>query len=207
MAGDRETGHSAATGSKLPGTAVTVFVSYASQDRDIAKNVVDDLERHGIDCWISPRDGTPGQQYAGELDAAINYAKVVILVFSEHTIASAHVGREIERAAAKRRGIIVLRIDRAPLTRSFEYFLSESQWIDVTALGVTAALSKLTEVVRQRVACSSWVSPGLGADVRHPADRKRRPSYLTIRRSLVAAMFLAAAVVVIGVIVRYWPSK
>ena len=184
-----------------------VFVSYASQDAAVANSVVESLESHGLKCWIAPRDVTPGSQYADEIVGAINDAKVFVLVLSEHAIASPHVGRELERAASKRRRIIVLRTDAAPLTRSFEYFLSESQWIDVAALGVPAALTKLTQAVGQRLAPSSWVSPGFGTDVENPADRKRKPSYLTMRRIVAAAVFLVIAAVVGGVMVRYWPSK
>jgi TolB-like protein len=184
-----------------------VFVSYASQDAAVANAVVENLEQHGIKCWIAPRDVTPGSQYADEIVGAINDAEVFVLVLSEHAVSSPHVGRELERAASKRRRIIVLRTDAAPLTRSFEYFLSESQWIDVAALGVPAALAKLAQAVRQRLEPSSWVSPGLGTDVRDPAERKRKPSYLTIKRLIAAAVFLVLAAVVIGVLVRYWPSK
>jgi TolB-like protein len=184
-----------------------VFVSYASQDAAVANSIVENLEQHGIKCWIAPRDVTPGSKYADEIVEAINNAKVLVLVLSEHALASPHVGREIERAASKRRGIIVLRRDAAPLTRSFEYFLSESQWINVAALGVPAALTKLTQAVGQRLAPSSWVSPGLGTDARDPADRKRKPSHLTIKRVVAAAVFLVIAALVVGVMVRYWPSK
>ena len=113
-----------------------VFVSYASQDVSVANSVVEALERQGIRCWIAPRDVNPGSQYADEIVGAINDAKVVVLVLSEHAVASPHVGKEIERASSKRRRVIALRTDAASLTRSFEYFLSESQWIDVAALGM-----------------------------------------------------------------------
>ncbi len=184
-----------------------VFVSYASQDSAVANSIVENLESHGLKCWIAPRDVTPGSQYADEIVGAINDSKVFVLVLSENALISPHVGRELERAASKRRRIIVLRTDAAPLTRSFEYFLSESQWIDVAALGVPAALTKLAQAVGQRLAPSSWVSPGLGTDVRDPADRNRRPSYLTIKRVLVAAVFVVLAAVVLGVMVRYWPKQ
>jgi TIR domain len=187
------------------GTSAPVFISYASQDAATANAVVENLEQHRIKCWIAPRDVTPGSQSADEIGGAINNAKVLVLVLSEHTVGSAHVGREIERAATKRRRIIGLRTGAPPLTRSFEYFLSESQWIDVAALGMPAALTKLTQVVGQRLAPASWVSPGLGTDVRDPADRIHKPSYLTIKRLIAAVVFLAAAAVVVGVMVRYWP--
>jgi hypothetical protein len=197
--------HEASPGETAVGN--DAFVSYASQDAAVANAIVENLEQHGIKCWIAPRNITPGLQYADEIVGAINNTKVLVLVFSEHAAESAHLGREIERAASKRRRIIVLRTDAAPLTRSFEYFLSDSQWIDVAALGMPAALTKLTQAVGQRLSPSSWVSPGLGADVRDPADRKRKPSYLTIKRLVAAAVFLVIAAVVVGVMVRYWPSK
>jgi hypothetical protein len=197
--------HEASPGETAVGN--DAFVSYASQDAAVANAVVENLEQHGIKCWIAPRNITPGLQYADEIVGAINDTKVLVLVFSEHAAESAHLGREIERAASKRRRIIVLRTDAAPLPRSFEYFLSDSQWIDVAALGMPAALTKLTQAVGQRLSPSSWVSPGLGADVRDPADRKRKPSYLTIKRLVAAAVFLVIAAVVVGVMVRYWPSK
>lgn len=188
-------------------TARDVFVSYASQDAAIADAVVENLDRQGIKCWIAPRDITPGRQYADEIVGAINDAKILVLVFSQHAIESPHVGKEIERASSKRRRIIGLRTDTAPLTRSFEYFLSESQWIDVAALGMPGALTRLTQTVGQGVAPSSWVSPGLGVDAGNPADRKRKLKFLTIRRLVAAAVYLAAAAVVVAVVIRYWAIR
>jgi hypothetical protein len=206
MAADKRTKDASDARAPHSGAPAPVFVSHASQDAAVAHAVVENLEQHGIKCWIAPRNVTPGSQYADEIVGAVNDAKVLVLVLSEHTVASSHVGREVERAATTRRRTIVLRTDAVPLTRSFEYFLSESQWIDVAALGMPAALMKLTQTVGQRLAPSSWVSPGLGTDVRDPTGRKRKPSYLTIKRLIAAAVFLAAAAVVIGVMVRYWPS-
>ena len=205
MAGDEGVKKSSESGARPSGAPAPVFISYASQDAAVANAIVDSLEQHRVKCWIAPRDVTLGSQYADEIVGAINDTQVFVLVLSEHAVASAHVGRELERAASKRRRVIVLRTDAARLPRSFEYFLSESQWVDVAALGVPAALTKLTQAVSQRLAPSSWVSPGLGTDVRNPADRKRKPSYLTIRRVVLAAALLVVAAVVVGVMVRYWP--
>jgi hypothetical protein len=41
-----------------------VFVSYASQDTAIANAIVAALERHGVKCWIAPRNVIPGALYA-----------------------------------------------------------------------------------------------------------------------------------------------
>src|SRR6202171_5827554 len=174
MSGD-SLGIGDATPSSIPleaGNAREVFISYASQDAAVANAIVESLERHGITCWIAPRDVVPGSLYADEIVGAINDAKVVVLVLSEHAVASPHVGKEIERASSKRRRIIALRTDAAALTRSFEYFLSESQWIDVAVLGMPGALTKLTQAVGQGLEPSSGVSPGLGVDAENPADPK-----------------------------------
>jgi hypothetical protein len=82
---------------------------------------------------LAPRDVKPGAQYADAIVRAINDARAVVLVMSAGAVASTHVGREVERAASKRKRIIAFRIDAAPLNAAMEYFLSESQWIDVPA--------------------------------------------------------------------------
>src|SRR5580692_10049291 len=113
-----------------------VFVSYASQDVAVTNSVVEHLEHQGLRCWLAPRDVKPGAQYADAIVAAINEANGVVLLLSQDAVASSHVGREVERAASKHKPIIAFRIDRAPLSRALEYFLSESQWIDVPASGM-----------------------------------------------------------------------
>src|SRR5437660_5528034 len=133
--GEAKTRGGAPAASELPdasaGTATpTVFVSYASQDAAVAGVLVEALERHGVQCWIAPRDVKPGALYADAIVRAISGAKAFVVVLSESAIASSHVGREIERASSKKRPIIALRIDAAPLTPALEYFLSESQWVE-----------------------------------------------------------------------------
>jgi TIR domain len=129
-----------------------VFISYASQDATVADSVVGALEHAGLKCWIAPRDVVPGALYADEIVRAINEAKVVVLILSEQAVASSHVGKEIERASSKRRRIVALRTDSVSLTRAFEYFLSESQWIDVGSGGIEAAGAKLVDAVRRHLA-------------------------------------------------------
>ena len=101
----------------------------------------------GIPCWIAPRDVKPGAQYADAIVRAIGEAKAVVLIMSASAMVSSHVRREVERAASKYKPIIAFRLDAAALNPALEYFLSESQWIDVPALGMPAALSKLAEAV------------------------------------------------------------
>jgi hypothetical protein len=106
-----------------------VFVSYASQDAAVAQKACSALEAAGFSCWIAPRDVIPGTLYADGIVGAIDESRILVLILSEHAVASAHVGKELERTTSKRHPIIALRLDTAPLTRAFEYFLNESQWV------------------------------------------------------------------------------
>ncbi len=124
-----------------------LFISHASLDAEVAQEVCLALEAAGFLCWMAPRDVRPGAQYADAIVAAINNAKAVVLVLSGSAVASSHVGREVERAAAKNKPLIAFRVDGAPLSRALEYFLGESQWIDVRALEMPTALAKLTAAV------------------------------------------------------------
>jgi hypothetical protein len=116
-AGDRAEG---GCGDSVGGDAPTVFISYASQDVAVANALVEALELCGLRCWIAPRDVIAGSLFAEAIVLALNEAKVFVVILSVYAGASPHVGKEIERASAKRRPIIALRADSAPLSPAFE---------------------------------------------------------------------------------------
>jgi TolB-like protein/Flp pilus assembly protein TadD len=178
--------------------ASDVFVSYASQDAAIANAVVAALERHRLKCWIAPRDVTPGALYADGIISAINGTRVLVLVLSANSIASPHVGKEVERASSKRRPIITLRTDGAPLTSALEYFLSESQWIDLAADGTDAAFAKLLTAVRRQAGAAPE-----GHSLDHPMATDRRSATQRPPPRLRRSWLLAAALIVIGVAVAW----
>ena len=138
----------------LTAAEADVFVSHASSDAALADSIVTTLEHRGLRCWIAHRDAIPGSLYADGIIGAINGTKVFVLVLSKHAISSAHVSKEVERASSKRRSIIAIRTDSAPLTHAFEYFLSESQWIDLPTDDNDAAFAKLAEAVGRHVELS-----------------------------------------------------
>jgi Tol biopolymer transport system component len=171
-----------------------VFISYASHDSDAANTVCQSLESHGVPCWVAPRDVMPGAQYADAIVGAINDAKAVVLLMSASAMQSSHVGREVERAASKHKQIIAFRIDAAAPSPGLEYFLSGSQWIDVPALGLKAALTKLAAALAE-----GPPSNAAAAASAKPAP-ETLPSRPFSRRSwkLVGTLAAAAAVLAIG---------
>jgi TolB-like protein/Tfp pilus assembly protein PilF len=181
-----------------------VFVSYASQDVALADGIVAILERNGLKCWIAPRDVQPGAQYADGIIRAINGAKVMVLVLSKHAVQSSHVGKEIERASAKKRPLIALRTDATPLTPAFEYFLSESQWIDVGIGGTDAISSRLVEAVRRLVAQPSDRLPDA---VGSPAHEVLVPASKRVNRPVVALIAVIVAVLAYVAIDQLWLAR
>jgi TolB-like protein/Flp pilus assembly protein TadD len=169
------------------------FVSYASQDAAVANSIVESLEAHGLKCWLAPRDVKPGAQYADAIVRAINEAKALVLVMSGSAVDSAHVAREVERAASKRKPIIPFRIDGAVLNPELEYFLSNSQWIDVPKLGMPSALNKLKEAVGQGPKASSQdVTAG-----KHPGRAKKRIA-------IAATVVVVALGIAVGLGLYFW---
>jgi len=150
---------------QIPNAYIHVFISYASRDAAVAGALVEALERHGVQCWIAPRDVKAGAQYADAIIRGISSAKLIVLVLSEGAIGSSHVSREIERASSKKRPIIALRIDAAPLTPALEYFLSESQWIEAQTGSMEAAYAKLINAIRDPVRTAPRNDPAVRLEV------------------------------------------
>src|SRR6266404_5330868 len=175
---------------RASGSTPTVFISYASQDAAVANSIAENLEHHGLRCWLAPRDVKPGALYADAIVAAINEAKALVLVLSGSAVTSSHVSREVERAASKRKPMIAFRIDAAPLSRALEYFLGESQWIDVRALGMPAALAKLAETVGQGLGQTAAADPAASAK---PLKRTGGRAKLMVGASVVISVGVAVA--------------
>ncbi len=141
-----------------------VFVSYSTSDKPIADAVCATLERHGLRCWIAPRDILPGLDWGAAIVDAIGESKVMVLVFSASANKSPQIKREVERAVHKGVTIIPLRIEDVPLGKTLEYFISSSHWLDAFSPSVEAHLERLAETVklllaRPSRASSTGVSP------------------------------------------------
>jgi TolB-like protein/thioredoxin-like negative regulator of GroEL len=171
-----------------------VFISYASTDTALAQKLCAALEAGGIPCWIAPRDVMAGTLYAEAIVGAIDDSSILVLVLSAGAVASAHVGRELERAASKRHPIIALRTDTAPLTRAFEYFLNQSQWIEVGNGGMDAAIAQLVAAVE------GHLSPRFAVPFTNSFEQRASPRSMTPRLIWI----ISGAVVVLGLIAAYF---
>jgi len=190
-----------------------VFISYASPDSAVADSVCGGLEQAGIRCWVAPRDVMPGEFYGDAIVHAIDAAKVVVLILSQHSAASPHVLREVERASSKRHPVVSLRIDRAHLPAGLEYFLNTSQWLDVSGGETRSAFPKLAEAVQR------LITPPSVADTGHVGDAAKSVTTLPLpspvgnlarripSRVVLAIIVLIAATLTYFVVDKFWISK
>jgi TolB-like protein len=168
--GESESLHSARADTQASrGSQRRVFISYASHDAGLAQRVCSALEAAGFPCWIAPRNVVPGTFYADGIVQAIDESEILVLILSAHAVASAHVGRELERAASKRHPIVAFRTDTAPLTRAFEYFLNQSQWIETGSGSSDAAIVRLVSAVGQHLL------PGADSEPMHAPQAPAAP--------------------------------
>jgi TolB-like protein len=180
-----------------------VFVSYASHDAAEAQKACAALEAAGFKCWIAPRDVVPGTLYADGIVGAIDESRILVLILSKDAVASAHVGKELERATSKRHPIIALRLDTAPLTRAFEYFLNESQWIEVGAVGADGAIGKLVEAARRHLSPGVATSPTNANQASSVHRKVATPRWVWVIAAVVAGV-LAGGYFLVD---KVWRSK
>ncbi len=126
-----------------------VFISYSSHDKMVADAICSKLENNNIRCWIAPRDILPGIEYGESIIDAIAGCQVSVLIFSSKANDSPQVRREIERAVSKGKVIIPFRIEDILPTKSMEYALSNTHWLDAMTPPLEAHISKLTESIHQ----------------------------------------------------------
>ena len=86
------------------------FISYSSPDRPFAERLHADLQNKGVRCWYAPEDMKIGDKIRDRIDESIRLRDKLLLILSEHSIASEWVEHEVESALEdeKQRGRTIL---------------------------------------------------------------------------------------------------
>jgi hypothetical protein len=187
--------------------AYDVFISYSHEDKPVADAACAVLERHGVRCWIAPRDVTLGMNYGESIMDAIEGARIMVLVFSENANKSPQVEREIERAVSKGLWLIPVRIEDVVPRKSLEYFISSSHWLDAITPPMEQHLDRLAEAVRTALASVDTPSTPRPPGEISPPSRQDPPlqrgagtlrSAIGARRNLLIALMVVLLVAVVG---------
>ena len=88
-------------GSLNPIDYYSCFISYSSKDQAFAERLYADLQSKGVRCWFAPEDMDIGDKIRPRIEESIRLYDKLLLVLSEHSIASNWVAYEVERALNK----------------------------------------------------------------------------------------------------------
>ncbi len=81
---------------------LTVFISYAREDRDQALAYYEKLESEGVSPWMDAKKLLPGQNWEAEIDRALSSANLVVLLLSPRSVSKrGFVQREANEAIAR----------------------------------------------------------------------------------------------------------
>lgn len=127
-----------------------IFFSYSSKDENYARKLVKDIEKQGLQCWISCRDIMPGEDYQTAIVRALGQSAAMFLLFSKNANESAEIGKEMAIATARRIRVIPARMEDVTPTDAFEYQFATAQYIDLFR-NYNEALNRLCDVLRQQV--------------------------------------------------------
>jgi hypothetical protein len=77
------------------------FISYSTNDQEVADRLHADLQNRGVRCWFAPHDLRAGRKLHEQIDEAIRLYDRLLLILSEHSMGSEWVKTEIAHARQK----------------------------------------------------------------------------------------------------------
>jgi hypothetical protein len=78
---------------------VRVFLSHRPESEGpLARRLAEDLESHGVRCWVAPRDVDPGSTWPQAIEAGLRACTHVAVLATERAMASRAVRQELQIA-------------------------------------------------------------------------------------------------------------
>jgi len=125
-----------------------VFISYSNKDKTIADMVCAKLEENKIRVWMAPRDVPPGKDFAETVIDAIDNCRTFVLIWSVESNHSEHVLNEVSRAFNRGITVIPFRIENVEPTKSLEYYIGRTHWLDAINPPLEKHIIKLNEIIK-----------------------------------------------------------
>lgn len=134
---------------------LNVFLSYASQDRPVVRELLQRLIGEGwIEPWLDEKNLLPGQDWRLKIEEAVEDSDVVIICLSSNSVTrEGYVQKELryarEMALEKPEGtifLIPLRLDECEVPRGLRFY----QWVDYFGDKKDESYSALVESLKLR---------------------------------------------------------
>jgi len=105
-----------------------VFISYSSNDKQVAIRLKTELEKLGVHCWRDKDDLMGGAHFLDEIAQALDSVRIMVLIFSSKTMDSKYVKAELEYAYDNGMHIIPIKIEETVPQKSWKLMLGGRHW-------------------------------------------------------------------------------
>ena len=115
----------------------------------VASAVKQHLQGHGLRCWKAPDDVLPGELWPSAILRAISSCRVMVLVWSAHSMSSLGVSKELTLAMQGMLTVVPFRIENVLPVGDWKYHLANIHWMDAYAGDVADHYDSLSKYVRR----------------------------------------------------------
>ena len=109
-----------------------VFISHSTKDSLTASAMKQSLQNKGIRCWKAPDDILPGESWPLAITRAISKCRAMVLVWTENSVTSMEVTKELTLAMRYSLTVIPFRIDKIEPAEDWEYHFANTHWMEAT---------------------------------------------------------------------------
>ncbi len=130
-----------------------VFISYKAEEYAQASWVKSVLEENKLTCWMAPSSIPGGSSYADEIENAIKYCEVFVLILSEKAQGSMWIKKELDMALNSAKVILPFMIENCQLQKAFNFYLTDVQRYDAfsdKASAMQAMIERINSVLGNR---------------------------------------------------------
>ncbi|MEM9881458.1 MAG: toll/interleukin-1 receptor domain-containing protein [Planctomycetota bacterium] len=114
-------------------TGEDVFISYSTPQLAQARRLGRRLHEDGIPFWLAPEFIRPSDDFTRRITAALERARVVVLLLSAESLRSPWVELEAATAVSRRLKLIAVRLGGVALPAHWNFMLGQSQWVEADA--------------------------------------------------------------------------
>jgi len=125
----------------------SVFLSFSTQEEELAASIRQGLQERGIKVWKAPEDIPPGSDWAAAIHLALTEQEIFLLLWTDASMASDEVTKEITLASRNRMKMIPLRLTAREPDSAQAYHLAATQWLE----GKNHDLPELLDLIEERI--------------------------------------------------------
>ena len=176
------------------GNQPLTFISYSRADSEFALELANELRSSDFNIWLDQLDIPPGGRWDDEVERALRYCDIFMVILTPHSIDSNNVKDEIGYAIDSNKRILPVLLENAAVP----FRLRRFQYVDFTGKsyedGIEAAKQLLKKQVDKLLSTSDWGPAAARTDKARilpprPVDQQRQiPHQESKKQILVTAV-------------------